>query len=83
MKKLRHIFIEWMDITAQAGWVKKTDKLTPSPVISSGWVIEKTKDYIVLAADIAPECQTGEHDEDAYNRRIAIPLGCISKIRYR
>ncbi|MBS4051915.1 MAG: hypothetical protein KGZ69_12010 [Methylomonas sp.] len=80
--KTRHAFVEWVDITVQSGWTKKTDKLAPSPVVSSGWVIEKTKTYIVLAADITPECHPGEHDEDAYNRRIAIPLGCVSKIRY-
>ncbi len=73
--------VDWLDILVLSGWAKKSDRAVPSPCRSVGWVVEKTKDYILLTADIdghspTPDC------EDAYNRRIVIPMGCVKKIRY-
>ncbi len=73
--------VSWEDILVSGGWAKKDEATRPSPCQSVGWVAEKTKEYLLLVGDIDGETATPNCHDD-YNRRIAIPMGCVKKIRY-
>lgn len=72
MKSPRLVYVEWIDATVESGWAEKLDLKTHF-VKSVGWLMDETKNELILAADYSPP---------ETNRRIAIPLGWIKNKRY-
>lgn len=67
------VAVTWDDAKTIDGWGDDDDKLTPCHVVSVGFLVRKTKDYIVLAQDLAPDgliCGRGQ-----------IPRGMVKKIK--
>lgn len=72
MKSPRLVYIEWIDATTDDGWSQKLD-LQAHLIKSVGWLVNETKNEVVLAADFSPPDT---------NRRIAIPSGWIKNKRF-
>lgn len=69
----RFVIVKWLDAQADLGWKDAGEEKTPNPhVFSVGWIVESTKDAIVLAADIGPDAST--------NRRLEVPRGMLRGI---
>lgn len=69
-KSSRFVIVKWLDAQTDLGWKDPDEGKTPNPMVFSvGWMIEETKDAIVLAADIGPDMST--------NRRLEIPRGML------
>lgn len=72
MKLPRLVYIEWIDATTEDGWSPKID-LQAHLIKSVGWLVNETKNEVVLAGDFSPPDT---------NRRIAIPTGWIKNKRF-
>lgn len=65
------VLVYWIDSMTSHGWISHDSKehLEPIPTISSvGFFLDHAKDHIVIA---------GDNSNDAFNRPIRIPKGCI------
>ena len=56
-----------------AGWTDEIEKTEPALALSVGFLINKTKDHLVIAMDIDEQ---GHH-----NGRSQIPIGMVKKIK--
>lgn len=77
--KPKFVEVIWHDANAQADWSEFKDLPAPTEVVSRGWLVKKTKEYVVLSASLslnAPKADTYEFGET-----IAIPMGMVEKIR--
>mgnify|MGYP001619619055 CR=1 FL=1 len=63
----------WNDATTLDGWSDKDESLVPCLVTSVGFLVQQTKDYIVLAQDLA-------HDGERCGRG-QIPRGMVKRIK--
>lgn len=73
-KKKRYKFVEfkWWDAHSVDDWVKEHELPKPAPIITRGWLLKETKNYIVLAGSHAPE---DDGDAAQFGEVIAIPKG--------
>ena len=53
MKTYKAIQVKWQDHIVRYGWVQKEDYAKPSTINSIGWLMEETKDYIVISTSIS------------------------------
>ena len=68
------MYITWQDALVDNGWAGASTALTPSTIISVGWLISQTDKAIILASDIGDDSDpTTKVVTTETNRRIAIP----------
>lgn len=71
---MKAVKVEWLDSASNSHWFPADDcELTPTNIVSFGFVLKDEKDYIVLAQNYCEEIDEGCN-------RIAIPKGCITKL---
>lgn len=64
----------WDDATEmEAGWTDEVTKSVPSLALSAGFLLQKNKDYVIIALDTDEQ---GHH-----NGRSQIPAGMVKKIK--
>lgn len=64
--------IEWLDSAHNEGWVsKKDDTLRPDPIVSVGFVVQETKEFVTIAQ--------GE-GSDTYSDKTCIPKFAVTKM---
>lgn len=69
------VLVEWVDIVTDHGWKDATDFSHPVGCESVGWLLQRTPDFVHLAADV------GKNGTVEYNRRITIPAATIRSIK--
>ena len=68
------MYIIWSDALVETGWEAATTKLSPSTIVSTGWLISQTDKALILASDIGDQVDdTTKVVTTETNRRIAIP----------
>ena len=71
--KVKVVLVEWSDSYFENGWRKKGDfRLASSKCISTGILLNKTRDDVTLVSS--------HSDEDTYGDAITIPRKVISKL---
>lgn len=76
--KIKLVKVKWQDTMSESDWkdideIKKWAKKERAICVSVGWLVERTKKYIVVAGS------KGVNDED-YGDFIRIPRAIIKKI---
>ncbi len=79
MKQKWHLYrVDWVDSTSRGGWRyadrDRKEHLSAVRCVSTGYLVKRNKREIML-------CQSYEESEDRINDTIAIPMGCVQKIR--
>lgn len=78
LKSPKFVEVVWADIVAESKWVKAENLPYPAHFVTRGWLVKKTKKFIVLAATM--ELDVEEHVRD-YGETIAIPVGVIREVK--
>lgn len=72
--KQKLILVEWIDsCTTDNDWKDTTKSKGVAECISVGFLVKKTKEYIILFPNLTKDSNLGCND-------ITIPVGCIIKI---
>lgn len=55
--KYKSVFIVWLDSTSLESWIhlEEAQELSPSKVVSMGWIIHESDEYLVLASSIGED----------------------------
>lgn len=48
----KYLEVVWDDAISNDGWVEVTEDATPERVVTRGWLIKKTDNYLMLAGSI-------------------------------
>lgn len=76
--KLHHfLIVRWLDAAASSGWRSKDDVASDAapPCFSSGWLVAKTRDEIVLGQTFS-----GEDGNLEFNNTFVIPRKMITEV---
>lgn len=77
MKGRRAVYVEWSDSCSfgRQGWreQEESEGLTVSTIKSVGWLLSSTREQVIITGSIT--------DEDHRSGCIAIPRGCIRRLR--
>lgn len=81
MKKTKLIYIEWADAVRNNTWMNKNEikdwaERTNWIIKECGWLLEETKDHIILAMGHNPKDQDSD---DQYNALLKIPKPWIQR----
>lgn len=69
------VFVEWLDSHYRPGWT--TDEPVSDPLVckSVGWLIQQTKDALVLSANVTSEKQQQRCGD------MTIPRRCVKRVK--
>lgn len=67
--------VEWGDAVSNDGWVTLTEDTAPQVVISRGWLVKRTDNYLTLASSVYPE------NAETVGSTQTIPCGMIISSR--
>lgn len=70
-----YLEIEWEDAASNDGWADKDTDLSPEIILSRGWLVKKTSNYLTLANSIHRD------NDHQFGGTQTIPLGMILKCR--
>lgn len=81
MKKIKLIYIEWVDAIRNSNWMLSHEalgwgKISQWIVRETGWLIEEKKEYIILAMG---HKMADENTDEQFNNLIKIPKPWIQR----
>lgn len=70
------VLVKWKDIISKDDWQKylEAENTKPQLFVSIGWLIRKTKDYLVIASCYSPE-------DDTVGTVTSIPTGTVIDVK--
>ena len=75
MSKKKIVLVNWLDTCSRdSRWVDPKERMVPVKCQSVGFLLEKTKKHVALAAL--------DSEDNMVNNLNTIPRGCVQSIRY-
>jgi len=72
--KYKVIYFEWVDATAEAGWMDLGADKSMVSIKTVGWLVEETKTYISVSTSVS--------NHGHMNGYLTVPKAWITKRRY-
>jgi hypothetical protein len=76
LKKLKAVLVEWSDILDGGAEWSDGHELEPVTVLTTGFLLSKGPKHIVIVRDYYDH-----EDKRTLGGRLAIPVGCITRIQ--
>lgn len=74
------VYVKWFDSTSDDEWEGISEVLEPHNIVTVGWFIAETDDYITVALNIDGESE----DEPLVSQKISIPkVNILEKRKWR
>ena len=82
MRKAKLVYVEYDDHASGSGW-REQHEIDPTPltIVAIGWIAQKTKKVLVLAASVDGRTGPGTKFDMIVSARVYIVRSCITKYK--